>query len=77
MNKVLSQEPDSSAWSGEKGHIDKARIQKYLPSHEEDCLIFVCGPPPMYESLCGPRTEKEVTGVLKELGFSDDQVFKF
>lgn len=31
----------------------------------------------MYETLCGPRTEKTVTGVLADLGYSADQVYKF
>lgn len=31
----------------------------------------------MYEALCGPRTEKEVKGVLADLGYSADQVYKF
>ena len=40
-------------------------------------LIFVCGPPAMYESLCGPRDDPELTGVLRDLGYSKDQVIKF
>eukprot|EP00615_Pteridomonas_danica_P004887 CAMPEP_0114351046 /NCGR_PEP_ID=MMETSP0101-20121206/16865_1 /TAXON_ID=38822 ORGANISM="Pteridomonas danica, Strain PT" /NCGR_SAMPLE_ID=MMETSP0101 /ASSEMBLY_ACC=CAM_ASM_000211 /LENGTH=237 /DNA_ID=CAMNT_0001490677 /DNA_START=282 /DNA_END=995 /DNA_ORIENTATION=+ len=73
---VLSNE-EGSSYTGERGWVDKDRITKFLPPPSEDCIIFVCGPPPMYESLCGPRTEKEVTGVLSELGFSNDMVFKF
>jgi cytochrome-b5 reductase len=74
---VLSHEPEDSKWSGERGHIDKDKITKFLPKPSDDCMIFVCGPPPMYDALCGPRTEKTVTGVLKDLGYSDEMVFKF
>jgi cytochrome-b5 reductase len=45
---------------------------------EEKVMVFVCGPPPLYEALCGPREESQVLkGVLKELGYQPDQVYKF
>ena len=31
----------------------------------------------MYKLLCGPRGQKEITGVLGEMGYSPSQVFKF
>lgn len=76
---VLSHEPSDSNYVGERGFIDRERIVKYLPpaSNGEDVIIFVCGPPIMYELLCGPRNETEVTGLLGELGYSSNQVFKF
>ena len=76
---VLSDEPSDSDYTGERGFIDKEKIVKYLPpaSLGEDVVIFVCGPPIMYELLCGPRNEKEVTGILAELGYSSEQVYKF
>ena len=49
----------------------------YCPPPDDDVLFFVCGPPPMYEDLCGPRGVKEITGVLKKLGYRDEQVVKF
>lgn len=76
---VLSHEPDDSDYTGERGFIDKEKIAKYLPpaSLGDDVIIFVCGPPVMYNFLCGPRNEIEVTGTLGELGYSSKQVFKF
>ena len=76
---ILSDEPNDSEYDGERGFIDKEKIRKYLPppSLGDDVIILVCGPPIMYEVLCGPRTEKEVTGVLGELGYTSDQVYKF
>lgn len=76
---VLSHEPAESDYSGERGFIDKEKIVKYLPppSLGEDVIIFVCGPPIMYQLLCGPRNETDVSGILKELGYSSSQVFKF
>ena len=48
-------------------------------------LIMVCGPPPMYDAVSGPKIfeegqppkQGEVSGILKELGFTKDAVFKF
>eukprot|EP01082_Thalassiosira_pseudonana_P003218 g3088.t1 g3088 contig12:1392627-1393623(-) len=76
---VLSNEPNDSDYSGERGFIDKKKIQEYLPpaSLGEEVCIFVCGPPIMYELLCGPRNEPEITGILGELGYTSSQVYKF
>ena len=76
---ILSHEPEDAAWDGKRGYIDKEKIQEYLPdpSAGEDLIIFVCGPPPMYGALCGPRNEKELKGLLAEMGYSKEQVYKF
>lgn len=77
---VLSNEEPNSGYTGETGFIDKAKIQKYFPpaSEGDDVIIFVCGPPIMYDMLCGPRNEPDkITGVLGELGYSPKQVYKF
>mmetsp|Transcript_43080 Transcript_43080/g.48165 ORF Transcript_43080/g.48165 Transcript_43080/m.48165 type:complete len:451 (-) Transcript_43080:236-1588(-) len=42
-----------------------------------DLLFFVCGPPAMYQALCEPREEKEISGILQELGYTEQQVYKF
>jgi len=85
VTHVLSEEPEGnfltrlfgSAWSGERGLIDEARIAAHFPPPSPETSIFVCGPPAMYEVLCGPRTEKEVTGVLAKMGYSEEHVYKF
>jgi cytochrome-b5 reductase len=75
---VLSNEPAESDWTGARGIIDKALLEKYLPGpNEKDISIFICGPPPMYNALTGPREDKELSGLLKEMGYTTDQVFKF
>jgi cytochrome-b5 reductase len=74
---VLSHEDQHSAWNGERGFISAELCQKHLPSPGTGGLVFVCGPPPMYDVLCGPRTEKEVNGLLGELGYPPEEVFKF
>lgn len=75
---VLSHEPEESDWSGERGYITKELVEKYMPSPDDkDGIIFVCGPPGLYDAFCGPRDKKEVTGLLGEMGYSSEQVFKF
>ena len=79
VTHVLSNEPEDSKWEGARGFINKDLIEKHLPSPSlgDDAIIFVCGPPPMYDALSGPRGEEEVKGVLAEMGFTSSQVYKF
>mmetsp|Transcript_8414 Transcript_8414/g.12975 ORF Transcript_8414/g.12975 Transcript_8414/m.12975 type:complete len:347 (+) Transcript_8414:301-1341(+) len=81
-NEPEEEEESSSShyyWDGPRGYIDRAAIEKYVPSPDDkDSIIFLCcGPPPMYNALCGPREEKELSGLLKEMGYSAEQVYKF
>lgn len=79
VTHVLSNEPEDSDWKGERGFINEKLVKELLPSPEggEDVIIFVCGPPPMYKALCGPREEKELSGVLNDCGYKASQVYKF
>jgi len=77
VTHVLSREPAGSSWPGERGHIGRALIEALMPPSTDDTKIVVCGPPPMYLSLCGPRDKPELTGLLAEMGYVADQVYKF
>ena len=75
---VLSEEPDGSSWTGARGLITRELIEAHLPAPTDDVVIFVCGPPGMYESLCGPRNEpQDLKGILAEMGYTAEQVVKF
>jgi cytochrome-b5 reductase len=76
---VLSDEPADSEWKGARGFINADLITSNFPepSAGDDLMIFVCGPPPMYNALCGPRDQKELTGLLSELKYTAEQVYKF
>lgn len=75
---VLSQEKEDSEWNGATGYINAAIIEKYFPPPDDnDMMIFICGPPPMYEAFSGPRHEKELSGTLQRMGYSAEQVYKF
>ncbi|AEO54093.1 hypothetical protein MYCTH_2136940 [Thermothelomyces thermophilus ATCC 42464] len=69
-------------WTGGKGYITKDLLKTVLPEPKnENIKIFVCGPPGMMESISGnkksPKDQGELKGILKELGYSPDQVYKF
>ena len=76
---VLSNEPKDSDWKGKRGRVNKDLVQEKFasPSEGKDVLIFVCGPPPMYNAFCGPRDVKELTGILADVGYDSEQVYKF
>lgn len=74
---IMSAEPEGSEWKGERGFITKEMIEKHFPAPGSDINIFVCGPPPMYNALCGAREEADVTGVLADIGYSNEEVTKF
>ena len=77
-------EPPPEGWvstdtyTAECGWIDEAKIKKYAHAPAEDTMIFVCGLPPMYNVLCGPRNEKEVKegSVLASIGYTAGMVAK-
>ena len=49
--------PKPEGWSGEVGWIDEEKIKRLCFPPAADTLVFVCGLPAMYESLCGPCGE--------------------
>ena len=61
------------------GFITKSLLEEVVPCKpSEISYAMVCGPPPMYDALCGPRTETDkISGVLAEMGFTPSQVYKF
>ncbi|KAK9455702.1 NADH-cytochrome b-5 reductase [Dipodascopsis uninucleata] len=69
-------------WTGVSGFITKDVLTKFLPPASADNVkVFVCGPPGLYNAVSGnkvsPQDQGEVSGILKDLGFSKEQVFKF
>ncbi len=69
-------------WTGGKGYIGKDLLKTVLPEPKADNIkLFVCGPPGMMDSISGskksPRDQGELKGILKELGYTPEQVFKF
>ncbi|KAJ1928903.1 hypothetical protein IWQ60_001646 [Tieghemiomyces parasiticus] len=75
-------------WPFSTGYVTKAMAKEYLPApggksdgEHSDTMIFVCGPPPMVNAISGPKAsitdQGKVSGILKELGYDESNVFKF
>jgi cytochrome-b5 reductase len=60
---VLEQPPPG--WSGGTGRITANMLQQHLPAPSPDTCIFLCGPPPMVDSV-------ETT--LKDLGYPEQTI---
>lgn len=77
---ILSHEPEDSEWNGLRGYITREVMEEFVPegpAQGDDIIVFICGPPPMYDALSGPRGDDEVKGLLGEMGYKKHQVFKF
>jgi cytochrome-b5 reductase len=77
---VLDNPPET--WQGGRGYITKELLKTVLPEPKsENIKLFVCGPPGLYKAISGPKAspkdQGELSGILKELGYSKDQVYKF
>ncbi|KHN96823.1 NADH-cytochrome b5 reductase [Metarhizium album ARSEF 1941] len=77
---VLDKPPKD--WQGNKGYISKELLKTVLPEpKEENIKVFVCGPPGLMKAISGPKVspqdQGELSGSLKDLGYSKEQVYKF
>jgi len=70
----------STSWKGGSGYISKDVLKQHIAPPSADTLVIVCGPPPFYNLLSGPKTpdyqQGELKGLLKELGYNEGNVFK-
>jgi cytochrome-b5 reductase len=73
-------------WLGGVGHVTPTMMKPFLPKPgQAKSMILVCGPPPMMKAVSGDKLfeagkapqQGEVSGMLKEMGYSESQVFKF
>ncbi|KAK8927522.1 hypothetical protein H634G_05217 [Metarhizium anisopliae BRIP 53293] len=77
---VLDKAPKD--WQGNTGYISKELLKTVLPEpKEENIKVFVCGPPGLMKAISGPKVspkdQGELSGSLKDLGYSQEQVYKF
>ncbi|CAN0900904.1 NADH-cytochrome b5 reductase-like protein [Linum grandiflorum] len=70
----------TKTWKGGAGYISKEMALKGLPGPGDDTIIMVCGPPGMMKHISGEKVKAEqgeLSGILKELGYTEDMVYKF
>lgn len=52
-----------------------------VTNHRMFDFAYICGPPSLYNSFSGPKTpskeQGELSGILKELGYTEENVYKF
>eukprot|EP00966_Prymnesium_polylepis_P093460 2163263-Prymnesium_polylepis.1 len=84
VDKAPSRQFWQSAWTGGVGYVTKEMLAEKMPPPGERSMVYVCGPPPMYKAVCGPKGTKEdpkaqgeLGGLLKQMGYSTASVFKF
>ncbi|KAG6331494.1 hypothetical protein ID866_7599 [Astraeus odoratus] len=82
LDVVYVVDKPTGKWKGPTGYITPDLIKQYIapPSLGEKVKVFVCGPPPQVAALAGKKAgmkQGELGGALKELGYTEDQVYKF
>lgn len=55
-------------WKGYVGFISQKMLEESCFEPRDDTLICICGPPPMCTL---------VTGLLKQIGHKEENIFKF
>lgn len=67
-------------WKQGQGFVTKDMLKPFLPAPGAG-KIYVCGPPPMMKHISGDKapdkSQGELSGMLKELGYTEKDVFKF
>ncbi|KAF9362545.1 NADH-cytochrome b5 reductase [Mortierella sp. NVP85] len=72
----------AEGWNGPTGYVTAELIKKSIPDiGKGNTKVFVCGPPPMMKTVSGSKgpnfTQGDVDGALKELGLTNELVFKY
>jgi len=84
LDKAPSRSFWQSAWAGGVGYVTQDVLAKHMPPPSAKSMVYVCGPPPMYKAICGPKGTKEdpkaqgeLGGLLDKMGYTKEGVFKF
>ncbi|KAI5898869.1 ferredoxin reductase-like protein [Schizophyllum commune H4-8] len=79
---VYTLDKPSEGWKGPTGYVNAELIKQHVAPATlgEKVKVLVCGPPGQVASLAGKKAgyaQGELSGVLKELNYTPEQVFKF
>ncbi|KAJ3274645.1 hypothetical protein HDV01_002487 [Terramyces sp. JEL0728] len=70
----------SKEWKHATGYVNEPIIKNIMPEPKAG-KVFVCGPPPMMAAISGPKakdfSQGEAGGLLKKLGYSEADIYKF
>ncbi|KAI0041397.1 ferredoxin reductase-like C-terminal NADP-linked domain-containing protein, partial [Auriscalpium vulgare] len=79
---VYALDKPAPGWAGAVGYVNQALVKEHVapPTLGEKVKVFVCGPPGQVAGIAGKKDgmkQGALGGVLKELGYTEDQVYKF
>ena len=79
---IVDKVPKGQTWNGGVGYVTKNLLDSTMPSPSDgDSLVLVCGPPGMMKAVSGPKVspkdQGELSGLLLDMGFTKQQVFKY
>ncbi|KAI0296348.1 ferredoxin reductase-like C-terminal NADP-linked domain-containing protein [Multifurca ochricompacta] len=79
---TLDQPSSSTGWTGAVGYVSRELVKTHVPPADlgDKIKVLVCGPPGQVNAVAGKKDgpkQGQIGGILKELGYTEDQVFKF
>lgn len=82
FNVIYTVDKADANWKGPTGYVNKTLLQQHIPpaSLADKVKIMVCGPPGQVIAIAGKKDgmkQGSVGGVLKELGYTEEQVSCF
>lgn len=81
LHLLLDESPAGGAWRGGVGYVTRGLLERHMPAPGSGGLVLVCGPPPMMAAVSGSKAQDksqgELAGLLRELGYAQQEVYKF
>jgi cytochrome-b5 reductase len=83
IHYMLDKPKNKDAWGkkGGIGYVNEQVVKEHLPPPADGNWILVCGPPPMMKAMSGDKAKDKsqgpLEGLLKTMGYNEDQVYKF
>lgn len=78
VHYVLDNPP--AGWTGGAGFVNQQMLNELMPKPGQG-KVFVCGPPPMVNHISGSKapdfSQGAIGGLLKKMGYTENDVFKF
>ncbi|CAG8610897.1 17078_t:CDS:2 [Acaulospora morrowiae] len=78
---TLEKLPEGESWTQGIGYVTKEMVKNNIPGPQQDVLLLVCGPDEMVKHVSGEKardlSQGPIGGLLGNIGYTQDQVFKF
>lgn len=81
VHYMLDKPSNKQGWKGGVGYVSEDVVKEHLFPPSDENWILVCGPPGMMNAISGDKakdkSQGELSGLLKKMGYTKDQVYKF